>query len=262
MTSQLDQLESRLQRLIESSLALFPWENQQYQLAQKLVAAMTSDLGSANPHGWKPPEAFIIFMNPKTAEYWMPHPEWLIGLAYALKSAGEESGIRFNQLPVIELASDPALMEDTFVVRCKQSESVVGKTTAIADEKEDNSKIQSQLPCGAYLIVDESLTYPLHLPVINIGRRVDNHVVLDDARVSRVHCQLRAAQGHYLLFDLNSTGGTFVNGARITQISLQPGDVISCGGVTLIYGQDSLTAGETDSPTDELRSLPKKAMDI
>ena len=35
------------------------------------------------------------------------------------------------------------------------------------------------------------------------------------------------------------TGGTYVNNERITRYSLQPGDVISLAGVTLVYGEDA-----------------------
>jgi pSer/pThr/pTyr-binding forkhead associated (FHA) protein len=42
-----------------------------------------------------------------------------------------------------------------------------------------------------------------------------------------------------VLFDLNSTGGSFVNGQRTSQTVLYPGDVISLAGVALIFGQDN-----------------------
>jgi pSer/pThr/pTyr-binding forkhead associated (FHA) protein len=59
-----------------------------------------------------------------------------------------------------------------------------------------------------------------------------------DPRVSRAHAQIRAIRGQYVLFDLNSTGGTMVNGRRVHQCALKPGDVISLSGVPLIYGEE------------------------
>ena len=64
-------------------------------------------------------------------------------------------------------------------------------------------------------------------------------LVIDDPRISRNHAQLRAIKGRYVIFDLNSTGGTFVNAQRTSQSVLYPGDVISLAGVPLIYGQDN-----------------------
>lgn len=93
------------------------------------------------------------------------------------------------------------------------------------------------IPEDAFVIVDGVKVIPLTKPVINIGRRVENNIVIDDPRVSRTHAQMRAINGRYVLFDLNSTGGSYINGQRITQSIVYPGDVISLAGVNLIYGQ-------------------------
>ena len=95
---------------------------------------------------------------------------------------------------------------------------------------------------GPYLILESSKTYPLSNPVTNIGRREGNDLVVSDPRVSRDHAQIRIIHGECVLFDLNSTGGTFVNGHRINTHSLRPGDVIAIAGVSLIFGQDTPAA--------------------
>jgi pSer/pThr/pTyr-binding forkhead associated (FHA) protein len=95
------------------------------------------------------------------------------------------------------------------------------------------------LPENAFLIVEGVREFALLEAVINIGRRLDNHLVIEDPRVSRHHAQLRAINGRFVLFDLDSSGGSFVNGQRLSQGILYPGDVISLAGVTLIYGQDT-----------------------
>ena len=93
------------------------------------------------------------------------------------------------------------------------------------------------VPEDAFVIVDGIRVIPLTQTIVNIGRRVENTLVIDDPRVSRTHAQLRAINGRYIIFDLNSTGGTFINGERVTQSILYPGDVISLAGADLIYGQ-------------------------
>ena len=94
-------------------------------------------------------------------------------------------------------------------------------------------------PKNAFLIVDGVKVFPLTEPVVNIGRRLDNQLVIDDPRISRNHAQLRAIKGRFVIFDLNSTGGTFVNGQRTSQSVMYPGDVISLAGVPLVFGQDN-----------------------
>ena len=106
-----------------------------------------------------------------------------------------------------------------------------------SDEEEADEQPASRIPEDAFIIVDGIKVIPLNQPLIRIGRRVENNLVLDDPRVSRSHAELRAINGRYVLFDLNSTGGTFVNGVRITQTVVYPGDVISLAGVNLVYGQ-------------------------
>jgi pSer/pThr/pTyr-binding forkhead associated (FHA) protein len=100
------------------------------------------------------------------------------------------------------------------------------------DEEIDN------IPPNAFFVVDGVKFYPLVKAVINIGRRLENDLVIDDPRVSRNHAQLRAIQGHYVLFDLSSTGGTFVNGSRVSETIIYPNDSISLGGVILTFYQD------------------------
>jgi len=77
--------------------------------------------------------------------------------------------------------------------------------------------------------------------------------VLSDPRVSRKHAQLRSSKGSYVIFDLNSTGGTYVNGKRITQQVLKPGDVISLAGVPIIYGEE---IADEMGDTSEINSAP------
>jgi pSer/pThr/pTyr-binding forkhead associated (FHA) protein len=97
------------------------------------------------------------------------------------------------------------------------------------------------IPKNALLIIEGVIVHVLKEAVINIGRKLGNHITIDDPRISRQHAQLRAINGHFVLFDLNSMGGTFVNGLRTSEIVLYPGDLISLAGVTLVYAQDDPT---------------------
>ena len=94
------------------------------------------------------------------------------------------------------------------------------------------------LPPNAFFVIEGVRVYPLVKAIINIGRGLENDVVIDDLRVSRNHAQLRAVHGQYVLFDLNSTRGTFINGNRIVQAILYPHDTISLGDVLLTFNQE------------------------
>lgn len=71
--------------------------------------------------------------------------------------------------------------------------------------------------------------FPLNKDHIIVGREVKCAVMLNDTSVSRQHSSItRLAEG-YLLKDLGSSNGTFVNGHRIQEALLKDGDRISIG---------------------------------
>jgi pSer/pThr/pTyr-binding forkhead associated (FHA) protein len=71
---------------------------------------------------------------------------------------------------------------------------------------------------------------------VTIGREEDNHIRLNDERVSRFHCKVQEHQGQYILTDLDSTNGTRVNGHPVHMHVLRIGDQVLVGRCLLIYG--------------------------
>jgi predicted component of type VI protein secretion system len=72
--------------------------------------------------------------------------------------------------------------------------------------------------------------FDLMKEVTLIGRDVTNEVVVGDAEVSRQHARLTRTPGGYVLEDLGSTNGTFVNGERLMAPRvLNPGDLVAFG---------------------------------
>lgn len=72
--------------------------------------------------------------------------------------------------------------------------------------------------------------FDLTKEVTMIGRDVTNEVVVGDAEVSRQHARLTRTPGGYVLEDLGSTNGTFVNGERLMAPRvLNPGDLVAFG---------------------------------
>ena len=73
--------------------------------------------------------------------------------------------------------------------------------------------------------------------VMTIGREGGTDIVIPDGEVSRNHCRLSRVSGGYMIEDLGSTNGTFVNRQRLTGTrQLNPGDVVSLGEtVDLVY---------------------------
>lgn len=75
------------------------------------------------------------------------------------------------------------------------------------------------------------------LPIpVTIGREEGNGLRLNDERVSRFHAKVQMEDGDIILTDLDSTNGTRVNGTAIQIRRLRPGDQISLGRTTLLFG--------------------------
>jgi len=73
-------------------------------------------------------------------------------------------------------------------------------------------------------------TFTLEGDQINIGRESSNEIAINDAEISRRHARLTFQGGKYVLEDLGSTNGTFVNGQRLAGPRvLKAGEVVSFG---------------------------------
>jgi ABC transport system ATP-binding/permease protein len=77
---------------------------------------------------------------------------------------------------------------------------------------------------------------------ITVGRLPDNDVVLDDLLVSRRHARLDLTPAGPRITDLGTGNGTYVNGRRVTEAVLAPGDVIGIGHALLQLDGDRLLA--------------------
>src|SRR5438445_739923 len=73
-------------------------------------------------------------------------------------------------------------------------------------------------------------------PVVNVGRADYNDLVISDGSVSTAHAKLQRREGVWVLVDLDSTNGTFVDGERVHGESpLAPGAAVRFGDVQLVF---------------------------
>jgi len=70
---------------------------------------------------------------------------------------------------------------------------------------------------------------------VYIGRRDKNEFILTDTQASRLHAWIAYERHRHVLYDAQSTNGTYVGGERIEQHVLQDGDEISIGSTLLVY---------------------------
>jgi len=77
-----------------------------------------------------------------------------------------------------------------------------------------------------------------HAGAINIGRESGNFIQLDDHEVSRRHAEIRRVDGSFVVGDLKSSNGTFVNNRKVERAELVSGDQIQIGRTVMVYSKD------------------------
>lgn len=234
----LKEIEARLQALVEIDLpGIIPGNKVDDVIIQKLAFAIQANTTTLENGTLLAPNVYTLLLHPHALANWQ-EKKLLTVLLHSITTVAQEAGLRFTMTPAIRLSSDTNLsLNDAHVIATHRAEPMAdtNATPQNSDENDETGKI----PENAFLIVEGVKVFPLSTSVINIGRRLDNQLIIDDPRVSRNHAQLRSIKGRFVVFDLNSTGGTFVNGQRTSQSVLYPGDVISLSGVSLIFGQDN-----------------------
>jgi pSer/pThr/pTyr-binding forkhead associated (FHA) protein len=100
-----------------------------------------------------------------------------------------------------------------------------------------NQEVQGELvPIGG----GDSI--PLTRSVMTVGRRESCDVCLRFANVSGLHCELSFRDGYWFIRDLGSTNGIKVNGSKLQQRPLRPGDELAISGrrYTIQYYLDKI----------------------
>jgi pSer/pThr/pTyr-binding forkhead associated (FHA) protein len=77
---------------------------------------------------------------------------------------------------------------------------------------------------------------PVKVPLVNIGRAEFNDVVIADPSVSTSHAKLQRRDDIWMLSDLGSTNGTFVEGERLSgEVALGPGTTVKFGEIAVLF---------------------------
>lgn len=94
----------------------------------------------------------------------------------------------------------------------------------------------------------------LDKPSVRIGRREGNDIRIDNLAVSGNHAKIEKIDGSYIIVDLKSTNGTFVNNKKIVQAKLRHLDEIMIGKHILIFEDESQEAAVAEGEFQEAKS--------
>jgi len=95
----------------------------------------------------------------------------------------------------------------------------------------------------------------LHTDRTTVGRVEDNTFQIADPSVSSHHCEAQLRGGEVFIRDLNSTNGTFIGDARITESVLKPGQILKLGQVELKLEVEGAAATSLAAPAPAKKTV-------
>jgi len=238
--NQLDRLEKRLRTLFETSATLLPWNDPNDRIVHQLCVAIQDLFMGDAPRDQMIAPVFQVNLNPLTLRRWQKQPDWEKILSDLLVSTAAEYGISFHTTPAVHLVADALIQPEEVFINLKDTPRSPSSETGVISFDSDGKPITGEMETVStpLLILQGEKTVRLNRSVINLGRKSSNHIAINDLRVSRNHAQIRKVKNDYVIFDVGSSGGTFINSNRVNQHTLRPGDVISLAGFTMIYTID------------------------
>jgi hypothetical protein len=199
-----------------------------------LIAQRISELPAPAP---PPPVATPVAATPVAASVPARNNTWLYVLVGSLVVAaafGAAYFLRGRSRP-----EDAGIGEGTVVVRDpdESADSTVVMRTPEVGQVERTVMLRLQPSLTVTRGPGQGEVFNLSLDsAISIGRAPTNDIPLGDTAVSGEHCRIRPEGGAFVLHDLKSTNGTFVNEKRIERHRLSEGDVIRVGETHFRFG--------------------------
>lgn len=111
------------------------------------------------------------------------------------------------------------------------------------------------------VILTQGLTgrsHELNVDRTTVGRVEDNMFQIAEPSVSSHHCEILMQGGEVLIRDLNSTNGTFINGNKITESVLKPGQTLRLGNVELKLEAEGAAAAPAAATAAPAAPAPAK----
>jgi predicted component of type VI protein secretion system len=105
----------------------------------------------------------------------------------------------------------------------------------------------------AYVVIQTPTAAPIKVmlksPMV-LGRAMGCELWIDDARISRRHCQIEEQDDEWIVEDLGSTHGTYLNGRKIDKRHLEEGDALEVGGAKLIFHEGKFVENRPADPVE------------
>jgi hypothetical protein len=246
----LARFEQLMQHAVEGSLRrVFPTTVQPVQLAKAAARAMeqTQVIGV---HGPQVPNAYRLRLAPMDLERFADYTVTLSSeISRYLTEYARERGLQPIAEPRVELLEDATVRVGTIRAEARFVDLAPALQTEVEAAAEGTRQLRLAdlasarsaavvAPAAAnatlWLIdqLGDQFALEPQMGIVRVGRGADNDLVLNNQRVSRYHAQLRWVESSWLVYDLDSTNGTWVDQQRVAPAqpqALNPGSALRLG---------------------------------
>jgi len=240
-------LEGFLERLVEAPAGRLGAATQPATLGKRIERAMDTNKRFSQD-GVIVPNRYAVHLNPADyAPFDAYHGSLEEDLAHDVLTRARRAGYRLIARPQVVLRPDPLVPRGEVRVAASVADdglAVAPDATPIPTATSILARPGHAVPgpgaaARAFLVVQTDGAPPARFDLrgafIAIGRGSDNDVIVDDAQVSRHHCQLKLQHGAYEFVDLQSRNGSNVNGQAVEAIALADGDRIRIGATSIEF---------------------------
>jgi len=247
-------IESTLEGLLEGGFGrAFRVRVQPRELARKLAKEMESYKTVSVSRVYVPNE-YTVFLSREDRKQFEGYEQALLDemSTYLLEHAGTEN-LALLTRPKVSFETDRRLRMGEFGIQARlvkppedankeASQGDLGATmvysAASVREEAAAPPAGAEKPSSRALLLWDGRTFVIDQPRAVIGRSRRCDFTVDDANVSRQHCELTLRGRDWHISDLGSTNGVAVNGRKVSSARLSPGDTLTLGTSELRFDID------------------------
>jgi hypothetical protein len=248
--SVLRSIEQKLEGLFEGTFrSAFKSEVQPIEIARKLAKEM-EDNKTVSISRTYVPNQYTVYLSPQDRqqfEGWEDAARKELS-DYLLQYA-RDGGLTLTTRPTVDFATDDRLGVGEFGIQAmlikaddeheEPQQADFGHTMVYSPSRDARPLEPEGAPAQTRaLLVGAGKRTVLSGSRVLIGRSRECDIQLDDPNTSRRHAEVRRQGDAWVIADLGSTNGIKVNGARVAEAELQPGDEVTLGLVRLRFERE------------------------
>jgi hypothetical protein len=248
--SLLRSLEEKIEGLVEGAFSrAFKTHVQPVELARKLAKEMEEHKTVSVSRVYVP-NHYVVFLSPEDREQFQSYEVALKKeLSDYLLERARGEGLALVTRPQIEFKTDERLALGEFGIQAQllgepegdkePPQADYGHTMVYTPDRATPppKDFMAERRGRGYITIDGKKNI-LAGERLTIGRSRECELVVDDPNVSRRHAEVRKTIEGWMVVDLGSTNGVKVNGKRVKEEVLRPGDKITLGLVELEFGEE------------------------